>query len=75
MDYIITAAWCGSLWMVCKTAPICLASWAERAKYKYKTERIKDQLHRDACNTIHHLRAENDALTAMVMAYHTTKEK
>lgn len=48
-------------------------SWAlsfllEKEKLKLKRAQLQDQMFRDACDTIHHLRVENDALTAMVMS-------
>lgn len=47
----------------------------KRAQLRLKTEQIKDRVFRDACDTIHHLRVENDALTTMVMAMAEQRSK
>ena len=51
-------------WLLSKA----LEHYAEALRCKLKSEQLRDRIFRDACDTIHHLRVENDALTAMLMA-------
>ena len=59
MGGMLLAGWLGDRW---------LARMAETAALRFKTEQLRDRVFRDALDTIHHLRNENDQLTAMVMA-------
>lgn len=45
-----------------------LANWAAEIIVRRERERMRDRVFRDALDTIHHLRMENEQLTAMVMA-------
>lgn len=45
-----------------------LSNWAAAIAARRERERMRDRVFRDALDTIHHLRVENDNLTFMVMA-------
>jgi len=45
-----------------------LTNWSKGIDAMREHEKIRDRVFRDALDTIHHLRMENDQLTAMVMA-------
>jgi hypothetical protein len=68
IELVQTAAYCLCAWSIFHNIASMMDSWAERAKAKAKLATLQDRIFRDACDTIHHLRVENDALTAMVMA-------
>ena len=67
-EFLSLIAIMGLLWGVCVVVDRLLARAVEREKLMLKREQLKDQLFRDACDSVHHLRIENDALTAMVMS-------
>jgi len=66
-DVIFVAA-IGGCWLALHVLTKVLDAWVQRARLNLQREQLRDQVFRDACNTIHCLRIENDALTAMVMA-------
>lgn len=45
-----------------------LTNWSNNVAAMREHERLRDRVFRDALDTIHYLRMENDQLTAMVMA-------
>lgn len=66
VDFVIGAGFCVGLLIL--GADMLLARWLKGLQTQLKREQLRDQIFRDACDTIHVLRVENDALTAMLMA-------
>lgn len=67
---IQTIAYCLCAWSIVYNIASMMDSWARLHEARLRQAQIRDRIFRDACDTVHHLRVENDALTAMVMAKH-----
>lgn len=67
MELIRIAAYCLCAWSISRNIASMMDAWALRAQSKAKIAQLQDQIFRDACNTVHHLRTENDKLVEMLM--------
>lgn len=67
-EELTVAAVLAGVWVLEWVIDRALKSYLEVLRLRLKQAQLQDRIFRDACDTIHHLRVENDALTSMLMA-------